>query len=98
MPETIWAVRGVPESTKGTFYSAEHVEKGADFIPLRIRDRILDRVRNHFREYPGALTLVGMTKEQECEAVEFELHPKNGCGKGQNTVLFSWLRLPGVIE
>jgi hypothetical protein len=97
-PETVWAIRGVPEEVRETFYCSEHVERGAVFLPLRTRDRILDWVRNHFIEYPGALTLVGMTREQERAALEFELRPKS-IGKPQDrTVLFSWLRLPGVIE
>ena len=110
IPECIWAVRGVPEGERATFFSVEEVEKV--FLPERIRDRILDKIRNHFRDYPGALTLVGMTKEQECAAVEWELRPNRlrlsggdgGPGAGvdegheDREVLFSWLKLPGVIE
>ena len=92
IPECIWAVRGVPEGERATFFSVEEVEKV--FLPERIRDRILDKIRNHFRDYPGALTLVGMTKEQECAAAEWELRARGE----DREVLFSWLKLPGVIE
>ena len=97
-PETIWAVRNVPFAClRVTFYSFESVKLWLEDptwgVQWADRDILIERARTHFVEYPGALTLARMSELEKQQADEYDLRMH-----GRDRVIFSWRRLPGVLD
>jgi hypothetical protein len=86
-------VKGAPSEYRATFYTTEHVILGARFVPKEVWRPFIEKVAAHFMEYPGMLTLVGMSEleKQQADAYDLRMH-------GRDRVIFSWRRLPGVLD